>query len=96
MRGSSNLSRFSDNLKMTAQYNTGNFQLQVSVNSLNRKRGYVKSWFESPHYDNHQYTSRPWDSRFVNLKLRYTFDFGRTLKRGNDPQFEGSSKSSVL
>lgn len=96
MRGSSNIAKFSDNLRISAQYTVGNFYASFSVNSLCRKNGWVKSWFDSDHINNYEYTSRPWDGRYLNLTLRYTFDFGRKTQRGNDARYEGNVKSSVL
>lgn len=94
--GDSNLSQQSDNLKIALQYTAGNFYARLSVNSLCRKDGWWKSWFDSANYHNYQYLSRPWDSRYVNLTLRYTLDFGRKTRHGNDARFEGQVKSSVL
>lgn len=96
MRGSSNITRFSDNLRLAAQYTTGNFYALISINSVCRKNGWAKSWFDSEHIHNYEYTSRPWDGRYVSMTLRYTFDFGRKTQRGNDARFEGNVKSSVL
>lgn len=94
--GNSNLSQASDNLKIAVQYTTGNFFALFSINSVCRKNGWWKSWFDSANYNNYEYLSRPWDSRYVNLTMRYTLDFGRKTKHGNDARFEGNVKSSIL
>lgn len=94
--GSSTIAEFSGKLRLSAQYTTGNFFVQCTVNSLNRKDGWVKSRFNSEHFRNREYLSRPWDGRYVSLKLRYTFDFGRKTPRSSDPRFEGNVKSSVM
>ena len=88
--------QFSDNLKVNLQYTAGNFYAMLSVNSVLRKHGWVKSWFDSDNLHSSEYLSRPWDGRYVSLTMRYTLDFGRKTDHGNNARFEGSAKTSVL
>lgn len=88
--------KFSDNLKVNLQYTNGNLYAMLSVNSLLRKDGWVKSRFDSDNVHSNEYLSRPWDGRYISLTLRYTLDFGRKTEHGNDARFEGNTKTSVL
>lgn len=88
--------QLSDNLKVNLQYTAGNFYAMLSVNSVLRKHGWVKSWFDSDNLHSSEYLSRPWDGRYVSLTMRYTLDFGRKTDHGNNARFEGSAKTSVL
>ena len=97
MRGSSKMSQFSSyNLSAKVQYTNGNFFASLTVNSIPCKDGWVKSWLDGEHIHDYRYVSRPWDGRYVTLSASYTVDFGKKLKHGNNLQYGGSSKSSVL
>lgn len=96
MRGSSNLTRFSDNLKCGVQYSKGNLFAKLQVNSLFLKKGYTKTWLVSDNIGSYTYQSRPWDRRYMSLSISYTFDYGKKIKHDGNLRFEGKSKSSVL
>lgn len=94
--GNATISQFSDRLKVSLQYTTGNLYAMLSVNSVLRKNGWLKSWFDSDNVHSYEYLSRPWDGRYVTLTVRYTLDFGRKTEHKNDARFEGTVKTSVL
>lgn len=96
MRGSSNLTRFSDNLKLGLQYTKGNLFVKLQVNSLILKNGNTKSWLISDHINSYSYQSRPWDRRYVSLSASYTFDYGKKINHGSNLNFNGKTKTSVL
>lgn len=97
MRGGSYLSEFSSNkLSAKLQYTKGNFFASCTVNSIPRKNGWVKSWLDAEYIHDYRYVSRPWDGRYITISASYTIDFGKKMKHGNDLQYSGTSKSSVL
>ncbi len=96
MRGSSNLTSFSDNLKCGLQFSKGNLFVKLQVNSLILKKGYTKSWLISDNIDSYTYQSRPWDRRYMSISASYTFDYGKKIKHSGILQFDGKSKTSVL
>ena len=96
MRGSSNLTRFSDNLKLGLQYTKGNLFVKLQVNSLILKNGNTKSWLISDYIDSYSYQSRPWDRRYVSLSASYTLDYGKKINHGSNLKFNGNTKTSVL
>lgn len=96
MRGSSNLTRFSDNLKLGLQYTNGNLFVKLQVNSLILKNGNTKSWLISDYIDSYSYQSRPWDRRYVSLSASYTLDYGKKINHGGNLKFNGTTKTSVL
>lgn len=96
MRGSSNLTRFSDNLKLGLQYTKGNLFVKLQVNSLILKNGNTKSWLISDYIDSYSYQSRPWDRRYVSLSASYTLDYGKKINHGSNLKFNGTTKTSVL
>lgn len=97
MRGSSKMSEFNPyNLCVKGQYTNGNFFASVTVNSIPRKNGWIKSWLDAQYIHDYRYVSRPWDGRYVTISASYTIDIGKKLKHGNNLQYGGASKSSVL
>ena len=96
MRGSSNLTRFSDNLKLGLQYTKGNLFVKLQFNSLILKNGNTKSWLISDYIDSYSYQSRPWDRRYVSLSASYTLDYGKKINHGSNLKFNGTTKTSVL
>ncbi len=96
MRGSSNLTSFSDNLKCGLQFSKGNLFVKLQVNSLILKKGYTKSWLISDNIDSYTCQSRPWDRRYMSISASYTFDYGKKIKHSGILQFDGKSKTSVL
>lgn len=96
MRGSSQLSEFSNNLKLGVQFSKGNLFMKLQVNSLALKNGYIKSWLISENINSYKYTSRPWDRRYVSLSASYTLDYGKKISHGSSLNFGGKTKTSVL
>lgn len=94
--GNSTVAESSDALKLTAQYTSGNLHASLSVYSVLRKTGWWKSRFDSDTYHLFEYRAAPKDGRYVSLTVRYTLDFGRETKHGNELRYEGQSKTSVL
>lgn len=96
MRGSSNLTKFSDNLKCGLQFAKDNLFVKLQVNSLILKKGNTESWLISDNINSYTYQSRPWDRRYVSLSVSYTLDYGKKIKHGSNLRFEGKTKTSVL
>ena len=96
MRGSSEMSSFSDNFRLGVQYSSGNLYVNLQANSLFRKTGWVKSYMDSKYLYSERYLSRPWDGRYLSLTVTYTLDFGKKINHGNNIGFDGKSKSSAL
>lgn len=96
MRGSSQMSKFSDNFRMGVQYANGNLFVKLQVNSLLRKNGWVKTRLNSEYISYNRYLSRPSDDRYLSLTATYTFDFGKKINHGDNMGFDGTRKSSAL
>lgn len=96
MRGSSQMSKFSDNLRLGVQYSKGNLFVKLQVNSLLRNDGWVKTYLNSEYYSYNRYLSRPSDGRYLSLTATYTFDFGKKINHGDNMGFDGTRKSSAL
>lgn len=96
MRGSSQMSKFSDNFRLGVQYSKGNLFVKLQVNSLLRNDGWVKTYLNSEYYSYNRYLSRPSDGRYLSLTATYTFDFGKKINHGDNMGFDGTRKSSVL
>ena len=94
--GNGQLSRFCNSMRINLQYTTGNLHAMLSVESVLRKKGWYKSWFDSDNVQWSQYVSSPRRGRYFSLSVRYTLDFGRKTERGNEASFDGSTKTSVL
>ena len=94
--GNGQLSRFCNSMRINLQYTTGNLHAMLSVESVLRKKGWYKSWFDSDNVQWSQYVSSPRRGRYFSLSVRYTLDFGRKTEHGNEASFDGSTKTSVL
>ena len=94
--GNGQLSRLCNSMRINLQYTTGNLHAMLSVESVLRKKGWYKSWFDSDNVQWSQYVSSPRRGRYFSLSVRYTLDFGRKTEHGNEASFDGSTKTSVL
>lgn len=91
-----NISKFSDILRLSVQYTTGNLFLSIMLETPTdfKKYGRFKTWEDSKNMNRYQESYNK--KRYATINLRYTFNFGRKVQKGDDIYFQGSSKSSVL
>ncbi|MCF0160720.1 MAG: hypothetical protein HUJ98_11115, partial [Bacteroidaceae bacterium] len=98
MRGGTgaNVARNFGSLVVVGTYSAGNLLLSARLNWSLRKSNGWEYWLDHSYLQEHYYSSRPSNNRFLLLTARYTFDFGRKMNHEEKASFEGTAKTAVL